>query len=147
MGAYICGVITKKTEYAIRALWELAHHPGELATANQIAHRQAIPPKYLPQIISELSRAGLLLSVRGYGGGVKLSRPPREISLLHIIEAMQGKLTMFECQVGNYECINLPNCELQCTYGKAQSALERVFRETKLSDIRFKQQTRGRDGH
>jgi Rrf2 family protein len=140
-------VITKKTEYAIRALWELARNPSILATANQIAQRQSIPPKYLPQIISELSRAGLLLSVRGYGGGVKLSRPPREISLLHIIEAMQGKLTMFECQVGEYECINLPNCELQNAYGKAQAAIERVFRETKLSDIRFKQQTRGRDAH
>lgn len=140
-------MITKKTEYAIRALWELAHEPENLATANQIAHRQAIPPKYLPQIISELSRAGLLLSVRGYGGGVRLSRSPKEISLLHIIEAMQGKLTMFECQIGTYECLNLPNCDLQCAYGKAQSAMERVFRETKLSDIRFKQQTRGHNAH
>lgn len=140
-------MITKKTEYAIRALWELAHNSEHLATANQIAHRQSIPPKYLPQIISELSRAGLLLSVRGYGGGVRLSRPPREISLLHVIEAMQGKLTMFECQVGSYECIHLPSCDLQCAYGKAQAAIERVFRETKLSDIRFKQQVRGLNAH
>lgn len=138
-------MITKKTEYAIRALWELAHNPEHLATANQIAQRQGIPPKYLPQIISELSRAGLILSVRGYGGGVRLSRPAKEITLLHVVEAMQGKMTMFECQLGDYECINLPSCGLQHTYAKAQSAIEHVFGETKLSDVRFKQQTKGRD--
>ncbi|MFZ1685623.1 MAG: Rrf2 family transcriptional regulator [Candidatus Zixiibacteriota bacterium] len=138
-------MITKKTEYAIRALWELAHNPEHLATANQIAQRQGIPPKYLPQIISELSRSGLILSVRGYGGGVRLSRPAKEITLLDVIEAMQGKLTMFECQLGEYECINLPHCGLQETYTKAQSALEHVFGETKLSDVRFKQHTKGRD--
>lgn len=136
-------MITKRTEYAIRALAELAMNTNGLCTANQIAMRQDIPPKYLPQIISELSRAGLLFSVRGYGGGVRLSRPASEITLMQVIEAMQGPLTMFECQVGDTGCLNRSNCDLQQTYNEAQGALESIFRETRLSDIRFKQQTRG----
>ncbi len=134
-------MITKRTEYAIRALAELATHPEKLATANHIAMHQDIPPKYLPQIISELSRAGLLFSVRGYGGGVRLSRPPHEITIMQVIEAMQGPLTMFECQAGDTGCLNQSNCDLQRTYNDAQAALETVFRETRLSEIRFKQQT------
>ena len=137
---YIALVITKRTEYAIRALVDLACNSDHLATANQIAQRQDIPPKYLPQIISELSRAGLLVSVRGYGGGVKLSRQPADITLMDVIQAMQGPMTMFECQVGDTGCANSAGCGLQHTYGVAQTALEAVFRETRLSDIRFKQQ-------
>ncbi len=131
-------MITKKTEYAIRAMVELAREPETMSTANRIAQHQEIPPKYFPQIVSELSRAGLLTSVRGYGGGIRLSRPPREITLLNIIEATQGPLAMFECQDGDCDCVQLPNCKLKGTYNKAQASLESVFRETKLSDIRFK---------
>jgi Rrf2 family protein len=130
-------MITKKTEYAIRALWELANENGHLATANAIAQRQCIPPKYLPQIVSELSRAGLLLSVRGYGGGIKLSRPAKEITVLDVIEAMQGKLWMFECQMGPCDCDFSPGCELKTVYDKARMSLESIFGETRLADIRL----------
>jgi len=130
-------MITKKTEYAIRALWELANENGHLATANQIAQRQCIPPKYLPQIVSELSRSGLLLSVRGYGGGIRLSRPAKEITVLEVIEAMQGKLWMFECQMGPCDCDFGPGCELKTVYDRAKTSLESIFGETNLSEIRL----------
>ena len=130
-------MITKKTEYAIRALWELANENGHLTTANEIAQRQCIPPKYLPQIVSELSRAGLLSSVRGYGGGIRLSRPAKQISLLEVIEAMQGKMYMFECQQGPCDCDLGPGCELRTVYDKARTSLERIFAETNIWDIRL----------
>ena len=130
-------MITKKTEYAIRALWELSNENGHLATANEIAQKQCIPPKYLPQIVSELSRAGLLLSVRGYGGGIKLSRPAKDISLLEVIEAMQGRMWMFECQMGPCDCDFGPGCDLKEVYSKAQTSLEEIFGETRLADIRL----------
>ncbi len=126
-------MITKKSEYAIRALWELANMTSERTTAAEIAKKQSIPPKYLPQIISELSRAGLINSTRGYGGGLKLSRKASNISLLHIIEAIQGPIRIYECQDGASKCFHLPNCDLRSTYNKAQAALEKVFSESKLS--------------
>ncbi len=136
-------MITKKTEYAIRALWELSTHPEGQSTANEIAQRQAIPPKYLPQIIAELVRAGLVITARGFGGGLRLARPASEISLLDVIEGIQGKFTMFECQMGTMECIHLPDCDLKDAYCEAQTAVERVFTNKRLSDIRLSSPQRG----
>ena len=130
-------MITKKTEYAIRALWELAHNPNGQTTANQIAQRQSIPPKYLPQIISELTRTGLVISSRGFGGGLRIGRDAREVSLLDIIEAVQGKLHLFECQISDIDCVQLPGCDLRQTYNKAQAALESVFRQSRLADLKL----------
>jgi len=130
-------MITKKTEYAIKALWELAQNTDNLTTSREIAQRQAIPPKYLPQIIAALSQAGLLTSIRGYGGGLKLSRPAEEITLLHVIEAIQGKPNLFECQRGHSNCVHQPKCQLKSVYNKAQDALENVFSQTRLSDVNF----------
>lgn len=131
-------MLTKKTEYAIRAMWEIAHHTGQsLTTATSIAQRQRIPAKYLPQIISELSRAALVVTSRGFGGGLRLNRPPGEINLLEIIEATQGKLTLYECQACTYECQFLPGCPLLALYDKAQGDLERTFKDVSLADIKF----------
>lgn len=134
-------MITKKTEYAIRALWELAHNTDGQATANQIAQRQSIPPKYLPQIISELSRTGLVNSSRGFGGGLRLGCDSEEISLLDIIMAVQGKPLLFECQVSQADCSHLPSCNLRDTYSRAQEALETVFRSTRLSELKLGQES------
>jgi Rrf2 family protein len=135
-------MLTKKTEYAIRAMWEIAHHrSGSLATATAIAQRQQIPPKYLPQIVSELSRAALLVTSRGFGGGLRLSRAADKISLLEIIEATQGKLTLFECQVCSYDCRFLPGCQLLAIYQKAQRGLEDTFNNVSLADIKFTKAT------
>ena len=130
-------MITKKTEYAIRAMWELAQHPEKLTTAGQVAEAQQIPPKYLPQIVAELVQAGLLQSSRGYRGGLKLSQPAEDIILLTIVEAVQGRLDLFECQHAPFDCPQLPDCGLRKVYNQAQDAMETVFRETRLTDIHF----------
>lgn len=138
-------MITKKTEYAIRAVWELGQTSEGLRTAAQVAAAQGIPPKYLPQIVAELVQSGLLISARGFRGGLRLNRPPHEVTLLDIIEAIQGRLDLFECQRGAIECIHLPGCELKSVYHRAQEAMETVFRETRLTDIYFHPRERGID--
>lgn len=131
-------MLTKKTEYAIRAMWEIAQHRGDtLTTANVIAKLQKMPTKYLPQIVSELSRAALVVTSRGFGGGLRLTRPANQITILDIIEATQGRMTVYECQACIYECKHLPNCQLQKVYDKAQKAIEDTFRGVSLADIKF----------
>ena len=138
-------MITKKTEYAIRAVWELGQSREGLRTAADIAEAQGIPPKYLPQIVAELVQAGLLISARGYRGGLRLSRAPEQVTLLDVIEAIQGRLDLFECQRAAVDCVHLPGCELKAVYNRAQGALENVFRETHLTDIHFQPRERGID--
>lgn len=130
-------MITKKTEYAIRALWELSQVGEELTTANLIALRQAIPSKYLPQIMSELSRAGLVSSSRGFGGGLKLSKSSKDIRILDVIEAIQGRMYLFECVAGQTDCQFYCKCGLKGVYKQAQEAMERVFANKRLSDLTF----------
>ena len=135
-------MITKKTEYAIRALWELAQSTNGPATSSQIAQRQSIPAKFLPQIMSELSRSGLVRSARGYGGGLTLGRSAADITLLEVIETIQGKLYLFDCMAFSSDCPQLLGCELRDTYQEAQDGIESVFGSMKLSDLNFRKRSK-----
>jgi len=73
-------MINNRTLYAIKALCELAAMEGFSSTTESIAEAQGIPKKFLPQILADLARIGLLRSTRGYGGGVSLIRKPEKIT-------------------------------------------------------------------
>jgi len=131
-------VINNRTEYAIRALWQLSESKDYFSTSEAIAQAQDIPGKFLPQILSDLSRAGLVRSVRGYGGGVRLSRPPEKIKLLEILEAIQGTVFLYDCIKGPIDCQHEPDCKLQKVYKKAQDAMKVEFAKVALTDLKSK---------
>jgi Rrf2 family protein len=106
------------------------------STSEMIAQKQDIPSKFLPQILSDLSRAGLVRSVRGYGGGVRLSRPPEKIRLLDVLEAIQGSIFLYDCLKGPIDCIHEPDCKLQKVYRKAQDALKSEFAKVTINDLK-----------
>lgn len=129
-------MINNRTEYAIRALWQLAESKDFFSTSEAIAQAQEIPSKFLPQILSDLSRAGLVRSVRGYGGGVRLSRPPDKIKLLEILEAIQGTIFLYDCLKGPVDCQQEPDCRLMKVYKKAQDAMKNEFAKVTLADLK-----------
>ena len=131
-------MINNRTEYAIRALWQLAQSKEYFSTSEAIAQAQEIPGKFLPQILSDLSRAGLVRSVRGYGGGVRLSRTPDKIKLIEIIEAIQGTVFLYDCLKGPIDCQHEPDCRLMKVYKKAQDALKSEFTKVTLADLKSK---------
>lgn len=131
-------MINNRTEYAIRALWQLAESKEFFSTSEAIAQAQEIPSKFLPQILSDLSRAGLVRSVRGYGGGVRLSRTPDKIKLLEILEAIQGTVFLYDCLKGPVDCQHEPDCRLMKVYKKAQDAMKSEFSKVTLSDLKTK---------
>lgn len=128
-------MINNRTEYAIRALWQLAQTEDHFSTSEAIARAQEIPGKFLPQILSDLSRAGLVRSVRGFGGGVRLSRPPEKIKLIEILEAIQGNIFMYDCLKGPIDCQYEPDCKLKKVYEKAQKAMKVEFSRVSLKDL------------
>src|SRR3990170_3768906 len=89
--------ITRQADYAVRAVWYLARMGGQRAATSQVAREQRIPPSFLAKIISQLSIAGLLHTSRGARGGVTLAREPKEISLLEVVEAIDGPIQLNEC--------------------------------------------------
>lgn len=129
-------MINNRTEYAIRALWQLSESKDFFSTSEKIAQAQEIPAKFLPQILSDLSRSGLVRSVRGYGGGVRLARPPEKIKLLEILEAIQGTVFLYDCLKGPIDCHKEPDCKLKKVYKKAQEALKAEFNKVSLVDLR-----------
>ncbi|MFA5839141.1 MAG: Rrf2 family transcriptional regulator [Candidatus Margulisiibacteriota bacterium] len=85
--------LTIKTIYGIQALFELAKHSGEELKSAQIAEAQNIPARYLEQILNTLKKNKLVKSLRGNKGGYVLSKAAKEISLLNVIEAVEGQIT------------------------------------------------------
>ncbi len=90
--------ITRQADYAVRAVHYLSQlEPDQRAATSHIAQEQHIPPSFLAKIVSQLSVAGLLQTSRGARGGVSLARPAGEISLLEVIEAIDGPILLNEC--------------------------------------------------
>ena len=89
--------ISAKGEYAIKAMLDLAMHRGRtLVPIQEIAVRQAIPQRYLEQVLLALKRAGLLTSKRGSTGGYHLTQAPDEITVGAVLRAVEGGNAPFE---------------------------------------------------
>ena len=85
-------MLSQTAEYALRAMTQLAVDAPNAGTTRDVAKRTQVPPAYLSKVLQHMRRAGLVTSRRGVGGGVKLARPPKRISLLEIVNAA-GPLT------------------------------------------------------
>lgn len=116
--------ITRQAEYALRTVLYLAQQvPGSRVSTSKIAQEKNIPNSFLAKIISQLSLAGLISTSRGARGGVSLSRPVREVSMLDVVEAIDGPVTLNECIVHPDECEFGPDCPLHDVWCKSQSEL------------------------
>jgi Rrf2 family protein len=83
--------VSAKAEYAIKAVLDLAMHQGEgLIPIQDVASRQAIPQRYLEQVLLQLKRSGFLYARRGSAGGYRLSRPADEVTVGAILRAVEG---------------------------------------------------------
>ena len=97
--------LSKGAEYAIRALVYIAGKKNaDVAYVEEIAVARGIPRAYLSKLLQNLARKGLLKSYRGQEGGFALARQARDITLLEIIEAIEGQICFNECLVGNGIC-------------------------------------------
>jgi len=127
--------ITKKAEYAINALVELAISPDEFISSKEIATRQHIPPNFLPQIIATLGTKGWVEGVRGPGGGVKLIAEPEDISVREVVELIEGPVAITRCLAHGGNCVKDGNCPLHGIWYKAQEAFLNVLSNTSIADV------------
>ncbi len=123
--------ITRQADYAVRAVYFLAKlGKNERAATSRIAKEQHIPPSFLAKIISQLSIAGLLHTSRGARGGVSLARPPEEINLLEVVEAIDGPIRLNECVGDDGLCTFEENCPMRPIWCDAQQELVQRLRNT-----------------
>ena len=104
--------ISTKGRYALRLMLDLAEHQGDgCVSLKDVAQRQDISKKYLEQIVPTLSRAGFLLTNRGYQGGYRLCRAPEDYTVYEILSVAEGGLAPVACldQPEN-TCPRAPDC-------------------------------------
>jgi Rrf2 family protein len=117
--------ITRQADYAVRAVYHLSKlESGDRAATSQIAQEQQIPPSFLAKIVSQLSVAGLLQTSRGARGGVSLAKSPVDISLLEVVEAIDGPILLNVCVTGNGKnCYFGESCPIAPIWCDAQTEL------------------------
>jgi Rrf2 family protein len=90
--------LSTQADYAVRTVYELSRRqPGAIVQTREIAEAQGLPEQYLAKVVQSLARAGLLHTSRGNHGGVSLTRPPVEISVREVFEAVDGPLELHRC--------------------------------------------------
>jgi len=128
--------ITRQADYAVRAMVYLAQlGPDRRASTSQIAQEKQIPPSFLAKIVSQLSVAGLLQTSRGARGGVSLAKSPADISLLDVVEAIDGPILLNECVSDNSACSFGEVCPMKPVWCEAQAELVSRLDNTAFSQL------------
>ena len=130
--------LSQKCQYAVRAVFELAKRQGTGATKiGDIAEAQAIPTRFLENILNHLKGGGFVESVRGKDGGYLLVRSARKLAVGEIIRFIDGPLTPVDCSVGGKKgaCSMYGHCVFLSLWKRAQDALEQVYDATTFHDL------------
>lgn len=134
-GVYV--QFNQATDYAFRVIIHLTELPkGKLANGQTIAEQQNIPPGFLQKIMRSLSRGGLVKSYRGVDGGFVLAKPAKEISLLDVIQAMEGPIDLQRCLKEEASCTK--GCESKCLVHASLAVIQQDFVKS-LERVKFDQ--------
>lgn len=118
-------LVTREADYAVRCVAEVAR-VGRTSAA-QVARSQGISPTFLGKIVQSLARAGILATRRGVGGGIALAGPPESFTLLQVIEAVEGPLSIVECLRSPDGCPHAGHCPAYPYLSTAQALLREAL--------------------
>jgi len=129
-------IYSRSAEYAIRAVVHMAAlPPGEYALVKHIAAEGGIPPHFLAKILQELARDGFLHSSKGPRGGFRLRQPAGEISMLQIVEAVDGAGRFDRCIGGSPECNDRVACGMHDSWKALRSRIIEYLEGTSVADL------------
>ena len=128
--------LTKRGDYAVRAMLTLARPGTGQLTASALAEATAIPSNYVPQVMGDLVRASLVANRRGRHGGYTLARPPGEVSLLTIVEAVEGESRRRTCVMRGGPCgRNGVTCDVHEAFAAAQERANDALASVTLAHV------------
>lgn len=131
-------MLRRTSEYALRALIDLAQHTEEWPIpGSTIAERAGIPPKYLSAVLSNLVRQGVLESIRGKSGGFSMAHAPEHTSLLDVLTPFEQFGTE-RCPFGNDRCNEEDPCAAHHEWTKVRAAQHQFLHDTSVYDIAVK---------
>ncbi|RCL02042.1 MAG: putative transcriptional regulator [Candidatus Tokpelaia sp. JSC189] len=128
--------LTKQTNYAMRMLMYCVANEGELSRVPEIAKAYSVSELFLFKILHPLVEAGLMQTVRGRNGGVKLAKPPAEITVADVVRVTEDNFAMAACfENDTTECPLVNACGLNVTLSKALNAFFDILSATTIADL------------
>ena len=128
--------LTKRGDYAVRAMVALTRGAGNgLLSARRISDAMDIPVRFLPQVLADLLRAGLIEAAPGRAGGYRLSRDPEALTLLEVIEAVEGDSRRVSCVLRGGPCGKDGFCDVHHVFFEGQEALRGTFARSSMADL------------
>ena len=129
-------LINRETDYAGRVMLFLSRSPfGTRTTAQEVARACLVPRAIARRVVTRLGRAGLLVSSRGSGGGITLARPPEEITLLDVVEAIEGSPALNLCVIDPQECPLMEDCTVHNAWVRGHEALSAYLRSVNFGSL------------
>jgi len=132
--------LTKKTDYALIALAELAKRAEAVVSAREISKRYGVPLALLTNILKGLNRAGIVKSERGAYGGYRLARPAECVNLNELITAIEGPFQFVRCATsevehGQHNCELEPSCPIRLPAHRIRDRLTRLLEGVTLAEL------------
>ncbi len=128
--------ISTRFRYGTRIMAELGRvYPGGKLSVKSLSRLQDVPRKYLEQIMIGLRTAGLVHSSRGSGGGYSLARPPEEITVLEVYEALEGPVSIIDCVRSPQSCSRREECPTRWLWKRMEEAISDVLKGATVADL------------
>lgn len=128
--------LTKQTNYAVRILMYCAANGEKLSRIPEIARAYSVSELFLFKILQPLTKAGLVETVRGRNGGVRLGRASADISLFDVVKVTEDSFSMAECfDAGEIDCPLVDSCGLNAALRKALNAFFEVLQQYSIDDL------------
>jgi len=133
--------LSKRTQYSLRALYALARDYGHGPTLiSRLSQEEAIPKKFLEQILLSLKGLGLVASKKGKGGGYKLVQPPEQITLAAVIRMIEGPIAPLPCASETRfrkcdECVDIETCGTRIVMKEVRDAMADILERTTLASV------------
>ena len=128
-------LITRETDYAVRTVLYLARDRDRTSNVTEVAHAMHIPKSFLAKVLQRLVRHHILASMRGVNGGFRLAKKPSEISLLAIMEAIQGPAGINVCAVDSRRCSLSATCSVHPVWVELRQEFEKRLKKQTIDKL------------
>jgi len=127
--------VTRKADYAVRCVLHLSKDPKKVSSVDEIAGAMYVPKTFLAKILQRLMKSGIVSSIRGVKGGFQLTKAPKDISLLEVIEAIQGPSAANICAVDRRMCRLSNRCTIHPVWVKIRKTVEDELKKQNFAKL------------
>jgi len=138
--------LSNLADYAVITMSAAANHcGGSRISASELAEETGLPRPTVQKLVSKLTGAGLLRSVRGANGGLQLARPAAAITVADIVEAVEGPIALTACLETSGDCDREPHCSMKPHWPVINTALRQALADITLTQLRSQQAPRAKE--